>query len=92
MLPKLIAQDKTGKRAQQWPKRFYMELDEAKALIAYDCSGFLFDFTSEAAVGQDYTRRVANIATRALVIAKEKPLGEEERLLGRREVRRDLEL
>lgn len=92
MLPKPTAQDKTGKRAQEWPKRFYMELHEAKALIAFDCNGFLFDFTSEAAVGQDYTRRVANIATEALVIAKEKPLGEGKRLLGRREVRRDLEL
>lgn len=69
-----------------------MELDEAKTQIAFDCSGFLFDFTSEAAEGQDYTRRVASIATGALVIAKEKPLGEGERLLGRREVRRDLEL
>lgn len=47
---------------------------------------------SEAAVGQDYNRRVANIATGALVIAKEKSLGEGERLSGRREVRRDLEL
>lgn len=92
MLPKPTARDKTRRRAQQWPKRCCTELDEAKALVAFDCSGFLFDFTSEAAVGQDYTRRVANIATGAVVIAKEKPLGEGERLLGRRKVRRDLEL